>query len=265
MATVKAFTNFTFDMESLDFSFLPNASFHTQTDTVFEGIIHRFTGTGLEYDSEEVPDAGTFTGYAMWHFGNKEWSMTGISIDAAQLVAAARTEDLSDDRALLELAFSGNDKISGANMNDILFGYDGKDKISGGLGRDTIDGGAGNDTLFGGEGADELHGGDGADIFAFKKFDSLKIASLRDTILDFSRGEHDKVDLHLIDANLKKGGNQAFKFIGQHDFHDKAGELRYEKKGGDTFVYGDTDGDGKADLVIKFDDPISFAKGDFML
>jgi hypothetical protein len=29
-----------------------------------------------------------------------------------------------------------------------------------------------------------------------------------------------------------------------------AGELRYEISGGDTYVYGDSDGDGSADFVI---------------
>ena len=265
MATIKAFTNFTFDMESLDFSFLTTASFHTRTETVFEGIIHKFTGAGLQYDSEGMPDAGTFTGYSMQHFGNKEWSLSGVSIDASDLVAAAKTSEVSDDRQILELALSGDDKISGANMNDVLLGFGGNDKIGGGLGRDTIYGGFGDDTLTGGEQGDKLYGGEGADTFVFKKNDSLKASSARDTIYDFSHGEHDKIDLHLIDANLKKGGNQAFKFIGQQDFHDKPGELRYEKKGGDTFVYGDTNGDGKIDLAIKFDASISFVKGDFVL
>lgn len=267
MATVKAYTNVTFNMGKLDFSFLNTASFFKRTESAFEGIQHKFTGKDLHYDSEGMPDGGTFTGYLYQLFGNDHWSMRGVSIDAAALVAVAQTNGVADDKALLKLALSGNDKITGANMDDVLYGYDGKDTLIGNTGSDRLYGGDGNDTLIGGgsHGNDKLYGGEGADKFVFKKHDSQAYNQLRDTIFDFSHKEHDKIDLHLIDANTKNGGNQAFKFIGQQDFHDKAGELRYEKKGGDTFVYGDTNGDGKADLAIKFDDPISFVKGDFML
>ena len=265
MATIKAFTNFGLNMERLDFSFLLENSFHTRTDTVLEGLDHRFTGTGITYNSESVPNGGGFTSYAKWQYGNQEWSLAGVSIAVRALVEVAKTPRIYDERALMELVLSGDDEITGANMNDVLFGSYGKDQISGGLGRDTIDGGYGDDTLFGGRGGDKLYGGEGADTFAFKKSDSLKASSLHDIIYDFSKSEHDKIDLHLIDANTKKNGDQAFKFIGQQDFHDKAGELRYEKKGSGNFVYGDTNGDGATDLVVKFDDPISFAKGDLVL
>ena len=266
MAAVKAYTNVTFNMGKLDFSFLETASFFKTTGSAFEGINHKFTGKNLHYDSEGMPDGGTFTSYLNMLFGNDIWSMRGVSIDAADLVAVAHTKGAADDRALLESALSGNDKITGANMNDVLYGYGGKDTLIGNDGRDKLYGGAGNDTLIGGFGSDKLYGGEGADKFVFRRIDSMaSSAQVRDTIFDFSHKEHDKIDLHLIDANSNKSGNQAFKFIGQQDFHDKAGELRYEKKGGDTFVYGDLDGNGKADIAIRFDDAISFVKGDFML
>lgn len=265
MATVRAYTNVTFNMEKLDFGFLSTASFYKRTESAFEGIQHKFTGKDLHYDSEGMPDGGTFTSYLYELFGNDHWTMRGVSIDAVDFVAAALTKGVADDHALLEAALSGKDKIIGANMDDVLHGYGGNDTLIGNIGSDRLYGDAGNDTLIGNgiQGSDKLYGGEGADKFVFQKFDSH--SATRDTIFDFSHKEHDKIDLHLIDANANKGGNQAFKFIGQQDFHDKAGELRYEKKGGDTFVYGDWDGDGKADVVIRFDDPISFVKGDFML
>ena len=42
-------------------------------------------------------------------------------------------------------------------------------------------------------------------------------------------------------------------------------ELRFEAKGGDTLVFGDVNGDGKADFSIRFDDALVFVKGDFIL
>ena len=60
------------------------------------------------------------------------------------------------------------------------------------------------------------------------------------------------------------GGNQKFKFIGKHDFHDTKGELRYEDKGAKVVVQGDVNGDGKADfeILVKLG---SLEKGDFIL
>jgi hypothetical protein len=55
------------------------------------------------------------------------------------------------------------------------------------------------------------------------------------------------------------------KVIGTDGFHKKAGELRYTKSGGDTFVHADTNGDGTADFSVRFDALINFTKGDFIL
>ena len=41
--------------------------------------------------------------------------------------------------------------------------------------------------------------------------------------------------------------------------------MRFEAKGGDTLVFGDVNGDGKADFSIRFDDALVFVKGDFIL
>jgi Ca2+-binding RTX toxin-like protein len=91
-----------------------------------------------------------------------------------------------------------------------------------------------------------MFGGTGADTFDFNtSLDSAK-GSLRDVIRDFDRAEGDVIDLSGIDANTKKGGEQAFKFIGKQSFHDTPGELRF--KGGKLF--GDTDGDGSVDFEI---------------
>ncbi len=86
-----------------------------------------------------------------------------------------------------------------------------------------------------------------------------------DTIYDFSCKEGDRIDLKAIDTNTKAGGDQAFKFIGTEKFHGKAGELRFVKDDGDTFVYGDVNGNGKADFAIALDRLLTLTKSDFIL
>ncbi|MCJ8054194.1 M10 family metallopeptidase C-terminal domain-containing protein [Shinella curvata] len=133
-------------------------------------------------------------------------------------------------------------------------------------GNDTIAGREGNDKLYGGSGADGLYGGSGKDTFVFKsKTDLTTSKTATDTIFDFSQSQKDIIDLSAIDANTTKSGNQAFTFIKSDGFHGKAGELRYEKKASDTYVYGDTDGDGKTNFVLHFDDALTLTKADFLL
>lgn len=154
-------------------------------------------------------------------------------------------------------AFSGDDKA-----NVVVAG--------GGFGsRGMLDGRGGNDRLTGGGGGDDLTGGGGADQFIYiDRLDSLKLndgGAALDVIKDFSHSDGDRIDLHAIDANGNTKGNQDFTFIGSQDFSGKAGELRFEKDGGDTYVYADTDGINGADFAIRIDGSINFAKADFML
>ena len=159
--------------------------------------------------------------------------------------------------ASIAFIMDGNDILTGSKVANHMEGYDGND---------TFDGRGGKDTLWGGLGKDRLTGGGGKDVFDFNHIaESTKKAAGRDIILDFSRKQKDKIDLDDIDANEKKNGNQDFKFIGDEHFHKKPGELMFDKKGGDTFVYGDVDGDGKADFAIQLDGAINLKAGDFML
>jgi len=149
------------------------------------------------------------------------------------------------------------ENATGGKGNDVLVGDKGNNILKGGGGKDRIEGGLG---------ADKLHGGSGADTFVFRSVkDSTLSPSGRDTIYDFSRSQKDKIDLSAIDANTKIGGNQAFGFIGSKAFSKKAGELRHEKKNGDTFIYGDVNGDGKADFSIMLDLSVTMSKADFIL
>ena len=169
----------------------------------------------------------------------------------------------------------GNDRIYGGSGDDLLLGWTGNDTLESGSGNDRLFGDAGddelrgssgNDRFEGGRGADRLYGGSGADVFVFEyRSESTVAAKGRDTIFGFRSAQQDKIDVSAIDANTRSAGDQAFRFIGDDAFHKKAGELRYEKIAGDTFLYADANGDGKADFSIVIDAIIDLKASDFIL
>jgi Ca2+-binding RTX toxin-like protein len=143
---------------------------------------------------------------------------------------------------------NGDDVLRGGHDRDWIFGGDGDDVLSGGHGIDTLQGQDGDDRLLGGTSRDYLNGGDGDDTFQFKSIaDSRPGSSTRDQLQDFRPGD-DLIDLHLIDANATKSGNQAFVFIGAAAFTDTPGQLRYDSH--THLLQGDTTGDGAADFEV---------------
>lgn len=135
-----------------------------------------------------------------------------------------------------------------------------------GAGDDTFKGWSGDDLIDGGVGEDKLTGGNGADSFIFNTTeDSGATKATADTITDFNVKQGDVIDLSEIDANSVAASDQSFKFIGNKDFHDKAGELRFEIKGKETYVYGDVDGDGTADFAIHLDGKLNLKADHFDL
>jgi Ca2+-binding RTX toxin-like protein len=118
-------------------------------------------------------------------------------------------------------------------------------RITGNAGKNTLKGLGGADVLTGGGAADKLTGGSGADTFVYlKTTDSRAGKTRRDTITDFAKG--DRIDLSAIDANPKKAGNQAFRWLGAKAFDGKPGALRFYKR----ILRADVDGNRKADLEI---------------
>jgi len=158
---------------------------------------------------------------------------------------------------------NGNDTLRGDDGNDTLLGGAGDDVLFGGAGNDILNGGDGNDTLDGGAGADTMTGGAGKDTFVFRQ-DSISSGYALDTITDFTRGT-DKISLSMIDAKAATAVDDAFSFIGTQSFHKVAGELRYQVTGGNTYVYGDVNGDGVADFGILLKGITAVSASDFIL
>ncbi|MBF9197231.1 calcium-binding protein [Microvirga terrestris] len=161
-------------------------------------------------------------------------------------------------------AGGSNDRLSGETGNDWLLGGLGNDTAEGGSGNDMLNGGAGNDQLIGGLGKDTLTGSTGRDVFAFDDRETGSSKSKADYITDFSGRAGDRIDLKLVDADTKKGGDQRFSFIGKEAF-TKAGQVRYEKTKKETYVYLNTDSDKAAEAVIKLKGSIDLSKGWFVL
>lgn len=126
-------------------------------------------------------------------------------------------------------------------------------------------GNGGNDQLRGFGGADKLTGGAGADLYHYNAlFESTVATTVRDSILDFSHADGDKIVLNLIDANTGVAGDQAFTLgaltAGQ------AGRLSVTANGaGAWLVQGDVDGNGTADFAIAVTASVAPVAADFVL
>jgi Ca2+-binding RTX toxin-like protein/arylsulfatase A-like enzyme len=166
------------------------------------------------------------------------------------------------------------DMLSGLGGDDLLEGGNGADTLSGGADKDRLLGGAGNDILagddsddqlWGQQGIDTMTGGAGADIFAFDDDQTGASEAAADIVTDFAAG--DRLHLRAIDADAAAAGDQAFRFLGSAAFTGggAGGELRYELAGAHTFIQGDLDGDGIADLFIRVDGRLDMAAADFVL
>lgn len=157
----------------------------------------------------------------------------------------------------------GDDVLNGGTGEDTIFGGADDDTINGGLdndtlvgdgdnslgGRDTLNGGFGEDILVGNSGADQLTGGDHADMFVYQiGLGSFNDSALnaRDSILDFSRLDGDKIDLGAMDWS-SAAGDQDFSFVDGPS--GQAGVVWVEGTGADRVVMVNVNGGG-ADMAI---------------
>ncbi len=201
--------------------------------------------------------------YYVDRYADRVFENAGEGTDS---VFASSNYVLADNIEKLTLTGSANLWGYGNGSDNTLTGNSGANKLYGMDGGDTLRGMAGNDWLEGGAGHDVFYGGTGADSFVFRDGDFAGLtASTCDQVKDFSHAEGDLIRLNFADADTATAGDQAFAFIGTAAFSNTAGELRYEEISGNTYVSGDTDGDGVADFLIRLDGSHALTSGDFVL
>lgn len=140
-----------------------------------------------------------------------------------------------------------------------LWGGIHNDKLKLGSAGGWAGGGDGDDILTAGRAGDWFRGGGDADTFIFLSAATVGAPgnnAARSFIDDFSHAEGDLIDFSAI------GG---MTFIGTGAFSSTAGELRYQFEDGNTFVQGDMDGNGQADLVLELNGEIALVNEDFVL
>ena len=203
------------------------------------------------------------------YFGGSNHFLTidGVGIDsftAADFIFSRHgaRDGFGTDRADVMFGSDEDDRLAGRDGRDKLLGGDGSDTLIGEEGRDRLYGGAHADTLSGGMQRDHLYGQGGQDIFDFNALADSRLGRSRDFIEDFRQGA-DRVDVSDIDA-IAGGDADGFDWIGLDAF-TSAGQLRYDQVGGNTVIYGNVDGDARADFAIIIRGLIDLDGGDFIL
>jgi serralysin len=178
------------------------------------------------------------------------------TIENVMLLGGGAINGIGNGRANTITGNTNKNTLSGVNGNDVLNGLGGSDTLSGGFGLDRLTGGLG---------IDRLTGGTQADRFIFNSVTESRSAGGRDTIVDFSHAQGDRIQLSAIDANTKLAGDQAFSFIGTAAFSGVAGQLRIVKIGTDSHIYADVNGDRTIDMHIISNVAANFIAADFVL
>ena len=158
----------------------------------------------------------------------------------------------------LQMGTDVSDDINGTgnNLNNRIYGNFGANVLSG-LG--------GADWLNGNMGVDELWGGTGHDTFFFFIGDSGVRSGSRDTIMDFKHGDHDRIDVSQIDANVLLGeDNDAF-VLDTGGLGFTAGEFRITASRQGSVVSFNIDGDSTAEMVILVRNVSDLKVADFIL
>jgi Ca2+-binding RTX toxin-like protein len=161
----------------------------------------------------------------------------------------------------LTLTGSGAINGTGNSLNNVITGNSGSNTLNGGTGADTLIGGTGSDLLYGG--ADSVR-----DVFVFNRFAESKTGSTRDKVYDF-RTKVDDLDLRGIDANTNLTGDQKFGFsttiAKANSVWYKTANLDGNATTKEIIVYGDVNGDAKADFEIGLMGVTSVSASDFLL
>lgn len=176
----------------------------------------------------------------------------GVVIDLAAGAAqtgAARLETLTS----IENAVGSEraDRIGGTDDDNFLAGMTGSDELHGFGGNDLIDGGLD---------ADFVSGGTGADHFIFRSANDADFNNVNpfavETIADFTSAEGDRIDLNFM------AGSDRFTFNGDGVFTGSGhGEIRFV----DGTIQIDSDGNGRADMLINMVGVTSMSNTDFLV
>lgn len=218
-------------------------------------ILFTFTQTGL-FTINDSPNGPVFTDFA----GTIN-PIRGVTLQT-NMHGLSRS-DITWTADSISIDFSGGSFTPSTyvrvNVTFDIYKWEGR------AGNEVVQGSRYDDYLIGHKGADRLTGGDGADTFVFVTGDSGKTKLQADFITDFDPSEFDIIDLDRWDANSKLVGTQEFTFIGTQAFGKEAGQLRFQKNGGETWVQGDTNGDGKFDFLIRLKGSVTLTEDHFYL
>jgi len=248
-----------FDTRQIYFGSMVDEYQHSYSSTLIRayednGWVDDFEGHGFKFEQGHTPQtatiqypvAGTLTSFTEHAQGSFVFKLGDLNIDITNMVPAAKSLSSHDDHKLFAQLMDGQDTYEGGNAYSYVNTFGGRD------------------ILIGRGGADVLLGGTGADTFIYKKI-SDSTHNNYDSLMDFSRDDHDKIDLSAIDANGEAKGDAAFNFIGTHELSHHAGELHVSYDKHNTYVGGDKDGDGKDDLLIALNGNLHLTQHSFEL
>jgi serralysin len=188
----------------------------------------------------------------------------GVGFDTLLVTAPTFTwSGISNVEALTGTALRLNGTAAADTIDLSAVTLTGVARIDAGLGDDTLTASAGADRVALGDGQDVFTGGAGADVFLFERLAQSRVGAA-DRITDFATGE-DSIDLTALDASTRASGDQAFAFIGTAAFTRTAGELRYVVDGDTISLFGDVNGDGRADFQLGLAGAPTLTEADFLL
>jgi serralysin len=242
--------------------------FETNTGSGSEGWLTTYRGGKSlffrSYTSETTWDAGEIKNFQSTGYIEKLHYIDG---DGPTFYISLEKDNTGTRASDWISSTVGGDTLRGLDGDDILIGYTGVDTLEGGAGSDAIFGMDANDLLIGGAGTDILYGGKGKDVFDFNSTIESRVGSTRDKIYDFLK-KADKIDLSTIDANTKVSKDQAFKFATEAAANSVwyvAQDVDGSTETQDIIVYGDVNGDTRADFEIGLVGVTSIAATDFAL
>ena len=121
-------------------------------------------GSGLNPGFNGPPTAGTMDYLTISSSLQPSFTALGFAVSGADFGAAAHSASNTDDIALVQSMFTGNDLVVLSTGADVINVGAGRDLVSDPGGADTINAGAGGDLVLSGSGDDLVHGGAGNDV-----------------------------------------------------------------------------------------------------